>query len=338
MSRQVTIKDVARHCGYSFKTVARVIARHPTVADEIRAKVFESIQELGYEPNIAARNLRGGTSYVIGLVYENPVADVQTGALRACEQAGYFLQIMPARKDAADLAANLVHVYRRQRLAGMLLTPPFSENSGLVKELIAEEVALALIISAREAPATNLPTAFVDDFHAACQVTRHLIDRGHRRIGFIWGDPVHGSSRERHAGYRQALLESGIKPDAALEVAGEYTFAAGLSGAQQLLGLRKRPTAIIGSNDEIAAGALVKCQMAGLKVPDDVAIAGFENSRFSQQAWPPITTASQPTELIAQCATELLLAQLATTARSASPPKLTPGFTPELLVRASTAG
>ena len=139
MSRQVTIKDVARHCGYSFKTVARVIARHPTVADEIRAKVFESIQELGYEPNIAARNLRGGTSYVIGLVYENPVADVQTGALRACEQAGYFLQIMPARKDAADLAANLVHVYRRQRLAGMLLTPPFSENSGLVKELIAEE-------------------------------------------------------------------------------------------------------------------------------------------------------------------------------------------------------
>lgn len=337
MAKHLTIKDVARHCGYSFKTVARVIAKNPTVAAEIREKVQQSIDALGYQPNISARNLRGETSYVIGLVYEHPLADIQAGSLEACRHAGYFLQIMPARQGAPDLLANLLDICRRQRMAGLLLTPPFSENERLVEELHDNGVMVARIISAREAPDSPHPTAYVDDFHGACQIAVHLITRGHRRIGFIWGDPSHASSQERYAGFRHALKERGLEHDPKLDAPGEYTFAAGLAGARRLLALATRPTAIIGSNDEIAAGALVGCQMAGLGVPDDVAIAGFENSRFSQQAWPPITTASQPTELIAQCAVELLIAHLAVGAKTHGGP-LSRGFIPELLTRGSTGG
>lgn len=336
MSKHVTIKDVAKHCGYSFKTVARVIAKNPTVAEAIREKVQKSIAELGYQPNISARNLRGETSYVVGLVYEHPLADIQAGALEACRKAGYFLQIMPARPGAPDLFESLLETCRRQRMAGLLLAPPFSENERLLEEFVANDIPVARIISARRAPDTAIPTAYVDDFHAACQLTDHLVERGHRRIGFIWGDPSHASSQERYAGFRHALRVKGVEHDPKLDVPGEYMFSAGLAGAQRLLAAANRPTAIIGSNDEIAAGALVGCQMAGLRVPDDVAVAGFENSRFSQQAWPPITTASQPTELIAQSATELLLAQLGSNTNGKRGAPSSRGFVPELLVRAST--
>lgn len=336
MSKRVTIKDVAKHCGYSFKTVARVIAKNPTVAEEIREKVERSIEELGYQPNISARNLRGGTSYVIGLVYENPLADIQAGALEACRKAGYFLQIMPAKHGAPNLRGELLESYQRQKMAGLLLTPPFSEDEALTDHLVKNGVAVTRIISARSAPESSLPTAYVDDFHAAHELTNHLLAKGHRRIGFIWGDPSHASTRERYAGFREALRVGGIEHDSALEVPGEYVFAAGLAGAQRLLAAQQPPTAIIGSNDEIAAGAVVACQMANLKVPEDVAVAGFENSRFSQQAWPPITTASQPTEFIAQSAIELLLAHLATNPGKKGKKPLSKGFNPELVVRAST--
>ena len=338
VGKRITIKDVAKHCGYSFKTVARVIAKNPTVADDIREKVQQSIDILGYQPNISARNLRGGTSYVIGLVYEHPLADIQAGALEVCKKAGYFLQIMPAKQGSPKLKQELLDTYQRQRMAGLLLTPPFSENQKLVDYLTANGAEVARIISARSTPKSSVPTAFVDDFHAAFDLTRHLIEMGHRRIGFIWGDPSHASSQERYAGYREALRQADANWDNSLETPGEYVFAAGIAGAKHLLEQKSPPTAIIGSNDEIAAGALVACQMAGLRIPQDVAIAGFENSRFSQQAWPPITTASQPTQFIAQSAIDLLLRRIAAGTAKKQSEQLSRGFTPELLIRASTAG
>ncbi len=332
--KSVTIKDVANHCGYSFKTVARVISNNPTVAIAIREKVQESIVALGYEPNVSARNLRGGRSFAIGLVYEQPLAEIQKGALSACQRMGYFLQIVPVDDAAGDLAAHLEGVYRKQRLAGLLLTPPFSESDRLVGYLQERKIPFSRIISARSAPSLKVPTVFVDDYHAAYQLAQHLVGCKHRRIGFIWGNPAHASSRERFAGFMAALVDNHIVLPPEYQVPGEYVFASGVAGARQLMALDCPPTAIVGSNDEIAAGALMGVQMSGQRVPNDVAIAGFENSRFSQQAWPQITTASQPTEQIAERATELLIETIEHIGRRDG--ELTRGFLPELLVREST--
>lgn len=332
--KRVTIKDVATHCGYSFKTVARVITNNPTVASGIRSKVQKSILELGYEPNIAARNLRGGRSFAIGLVYEQPLAEIQKGALSTCQRMGYFLQIVPVDDTVGDLALHLDGVFRKQRLAGLILTPPFSESDRLISDLQDLKIPFSRIISARSAPSIKVPTVFVDDYHAAYQLAQHLIECKHRRIGFIWGNPAHASSRERFAGFMAALADSQITLPPEYQIPGEYVFASGVDGARQLMALDSPPTAIVGSNDEIAAGALMGAQMSGRHVPNDVAIAGFENSRFSQQAWPQITTASQPTEQIAERATELLIDAVEHSGRHDS--ELTTGFLPELLVREST--
>lgn len=332
---RVTIKDVARHSGYSFKTVARVVNGVSNVDPKIQEKVKASITELGYEPNVAARNLRGRKSFVLGLVYENPVADIQKGVLSACRSAGFALQILPFEANDPDLAKALTDETQSSRLAGLILPPPFSESVKLLRYLKEHNVPVSRIISARGAPNEPGPCVYVDDFAAAYSICEHLIGLGHRDIAFIWGDPTHGSSCERFAGYSKALSDHGISPNSDWIVPGEYTFQSGRSAGQALLALEHRPSAIVASNDEIAAGALVAARMSGLAVPGDLAIAGFENSRFSEQSWPPITTAAQPTEEIARSATELLIRAIAHGAKSDRP--LARGFVPQLVVRDSTA-
>jgi len=158
------------------------------------------------------------------------------------------------------------------------------------------------------------------------------------RIGFLWGGSSHRSSGERYAGYEAALKDYGMTVDKHLVVQGDYTFDDGFRGARRLLALREPPTAIFGSNDEIAAGVLAAAKSAGMNVPYDLSIAGFEDSPFSRQSWPPLTTAKQATEDIARHAARLLIAQLRSDAYDDAPAPLhTQGFVPQLVVRGSTA-
>jgi LacI family transcriptional regulator len=333
MTRKVTIKDVARHCGFSFKTVARVVADVPTVNPEIREKVRAAIAELGYETNVVARNLRARASYTLGLVYDQAMADVQKGVLVACRAAGYGLQIVPVDRAAASVGDEIVSAAVRGRLAGLVLTPPLSESAEILALLKRHAIRYGIIVAGSEAAAGEAACVYVDDRRAAFDITGHLIDLGHRRIGFIWGDADHGSSQARYAGYRDALSSRQVGLDKELVAFGDYTFESGIRYGTRLLQQTPRPSALVGCNDEIAAGALIAARMLGLDVPRDVSIAGFEDSRFSRQAWPPITTARQPTERIAETATRLLIALLSGKDAAAVVPQ---GFIPELLVRAST--
>ncbi len=159
------------------------------------------------------------------------------------------------------------------------------------------------IISAAEDPRDGYPCVFVDDRDAAYAITEHLIQLGHQRIGFLWGGKAHRSSPERFKGYEQALKHYGIAIDKSLIVEGDYSFDDGFRGARKLFALKHPPTAIFGSNDEIAAGVLAAAKSANMNVPYDLSIAGFEDSPFSRQCWPALTTAKQATEEIARRAT-----------------------------------
>jgi LacI family transcriptional regulator len=340
--RRPTIKDVAERAKVSLKTVSRVINNEPSVMQGTRARVLRAIAELDYEPDPSARNLRSGTTFVIGLVYDNPnpyhIIGVQNGVLAACRETGFGLQIQPCDSTSPLLAEELAEFVQRSRLAGLVLTAPMSEREDLIAALTARGIALVRIIAATEDPGEGPPCVYVDDKDAAYEITEHLIQLGHQRIGFLMGGPAHRSSTERHAGYEQALKDYGITLDKHLVIPGDYTFDDGFRGARRLLALREPPTAIFGSNDEIAAGVLAAANSTGMNVPYDLSIAGFEDSPFSRQSWPPLTTAKQATEDIAKHAARLLIARLRQDAYDESPIAMhNQGFTPQLVVRGSTA-
>ncbi len=330
-----TIRDVARQAKVSLKTVSRVINREHSVRDETRQRVLRAIEALDYRPDLSARSLRSAKAYAIGLVYDNPnpyyVIAMQQGVLAACREMGFGLQIHPCDSKHPRLAEELRDLAHRSRLAGLVLAPPMSERNPLLHELMGFGVPLVRIISASEDPHDEFPCVFVDDRDAAYSITAYLIQLGHVRIGFLWGGRQHRSSPERYKGYEKALQDYGIPLLEELVLEGDYSFDDGFRGARHLLGLAEPPTAIFGSNDEIAAGVLAAARAAGLHVPYDLSVAGFEDSPFSRHSWPSLTTSRQRTELIAERATRQLIAVLR------GEPSKNEGFSPELVVRGSTA-
>ncbi|MDE2408102.1 MAG: LacI family DNA-binding transcriptional regulator [Xanthomonadaceae bacterium] len=336
--RKPTIKDVAARAQVSLKTVSRVINDEAGVHARTRDKVQHAIAALGYQPDPSARSLRSAQSYALGLLYDNPnpyyVIAMQNGVLSVCRETGYGLQIHPCDSTSPRLAEEIVQLVRNARLAGIVLAPPMSENQALVDALLAHDIPLVRIVSAAADPQGGGACVFVDDRDAAYAIVEHLIQLGHQRIGFLWGGKSHGSSWERHQGYVDALRDYGIAADPELVVEGDYAFDDGFRGARKLLQLPQRPTAIFGSNDEIAAGVLAAARSGGLNVPYDLSIAGFEDSPFSKQSWPALTTARQATEDIARHAARRLLAGIRGQVDASTPNQ---GFSPELVVRGSTA-
>lgn len=334
-----TIKHVAARAGVSLKTVSRVLNAESSVHSETRAKVERAIFELRYEPNPSARSLRNAQSYALGLAYDNPnpyyVIALQSGMLAACHEAGYGLQIHPCNGNSPTLASELIDLVRRTRLAGLVLAPPMSEQQNLLAELDRNSIRHVGIVSAVRDPSESGPCVYIDDRDAAYEITEHLIQLGHQRIGFLWGGKKHRSSTERYQGYIDAMQHYEIVIDDSLIVDGDYAFDDGFRGARKLFALDQRPTAIFASNDEIAAGVLAAAKTCGLEVPYDLSIAGFEDSPFSRQCWPALTTAKQGMEDIARAAARRLLFEIKRRDDSA-PATANEGFSPTLVVRGST--
>lgn len=337
----VTINDVAKHAGVSMKTVSRVINNEPSVKKATYDKVMASVQALAYQPNHAARNLAGTRSYTIGFVYDNPnayyVIDMQNGILSECRRQGYELLIHPCNHKSKSIVDELKALIFHSRIAGLVLTPPFSEMPSVVKALDEMDVEFVRIVSGTERGKHAQTCIFVDDHAAAYALTQHLIENGHRQIGFLCGGMEHRSSVERLEGYRAALKDNAISEDPSLVLEGEYSFDSGVKGAKKLLARKDRPTAIFASNDEMAAGALFAARLMNFAIPDQLSIVGFEDSPFSRQTWPQLTTAHQPNKMIAQHATALLISRIRQHQPSDSKEKfMNRSFIPELLVRDSS--
>lgn len=339
---KTTIKDVARLAGVSFKTVSRVINHEPSVKPETVEKVNQAIAQLNYQPNTAARNLAGTSTYAIGYVYDNPnayyIINMQNGILNECQARGYELIIHPCHANSATLTDELVRMSKRSQLAGLVLSPPMSEMASVMDVLDELEIPYVRIVSGSATKRNHRPCVFVHDRDASRNIVEHLVLQGHKRIGFISGDHGHRSTEERKLGYREALANHGIAFDSDLEVDGTYSFDSGVKGFKQLMASKQPPTAIFACNDEIASGSLFAARLNGVDVPSDLAIAGFENSPFSLQTWPKLTTAAQPTGEIASQAAASLIEEIQ--ARRAGKPMPSQvkhkHFYPELVIREST--
>ena len=338
---KVTIKDVAELAGVSFKTVSRVVNDEVGVKSSMREKVQSAIKQLNYQPNLTARRLRGKSS-IIGFIYNNPnsnyVITMLHGILATARENSYELVVHPCdtTSDAKQIVEEILALISRSMLSGLVLTPPISENPTIIKMLDDAGVKFSRIVSGSKPPKDVERTIYIDDRKAAYQITEHLIRQNHSRICFLNGDPEHLSSGERLEGYKAALVDNGIAVSPELILEGHYSFESGMARAQKLMALATMPTAVFACNDEIAAGALFAARMQGIKVPDQLSVVGFEDSPFSRQTWPSLTTAKQPNDKIAGHATEILIHMLESDADKPTD-FLSHGYLPEILVRESSA-
>lgn len=333
---KATINDVAKQAGVSIKTVSRVMNNEPSVREPTREKVMAAVAELHYQPNLAARNLAGSKAYSIGFVYDNPnayyIIDMQNGILSACKKQGFELVIHPCDATHPNTIEEITTMVKTSRMSGLVLTPPFSEMPDFVEQIKKLDVNVVRIMSGDVEPDDSTPCVMINDHKAAYSITQHLIDLGHKKIAFIAGGKEHKSSIERLNGYKQALLDNNIAVDTRFIIEGEYSFESGVDGAKQLMEQDDRATAIFSCNDEIAAGALFAARLMNIDIPTQLSIAGFENSPFSRQTWPKLTTADQPNQLIAENAANLLIAHT----RKLNTQSFIRQYTPELVVRDST--
>jgi LacI family transcriptional regulator len=306
----VTIDDVAKAAGVSSKTVSRVLNEEKYVAAATRAKVDRAVAALGFRPSFAARALAGRKSFQIALLTDNPspyyAQNIQAGVRARCQESGYRMIAQPVDSGAADLLEEILGLIDQAQLDGVILTPPLTENGAVRQALNDRGLPFVMTAPARLDP--TIASAFIDNAQAAQDMTRHLIEAGHRRIGFVAGDPRYAASARRREGYEAALAEAGLALDPELVQSGQYTFASGSEAAETLLGLQNPPTAIFASSDDMAAGVLATAHRLGIKVPSALSVAGFDDTDFAPVVWPPLTTIRQPVRDLGYAAADLLLA------------------------------
>jgi LacI family transcriptional regulator len=331
--KRATINDIARLAGVSKKTVSRVINQSPFVRDETRERIEAVIAEWGYAPDPQARGLAFRRSFLIGMIYDNPnpqyVVNMQLGLLDGMRGSGFELVVHPCNRASPTFLTDIRSFVERQKLYGVVLPPSVSEDERVAKLL--NEIGCAYIrIASVE---LDKPEHMIvgHDRMGGEVMGQHLVDLGHTLIGFISGLPNFRSSHERKGGLEDALQKAGValKPDYVVQ--GAYTFESGLACGEALLAMEPRPTAIFCGNDEMAAGALQAARRAGLKVPEDLTVVGFDDFQIAQAVWPPLTTIHIPTREVGRIAAEKLIGRESREARD-------PASTiPYLVLRESSA-
>jgi LacI family transcriptional regulator len=307
-----TIEDVARAAGVSAMTVSRVINGGKNVRESTRHAVLEAVGKLNYSPNTAARSLAAGEATHIGLLYANPSAAYLSqfliGALQAARRAGAHLVLESCESEDADEQAEATRRFATSDVQGVVLPPPLSEFQPILAELAA--IGIPVVTVARGMPQEDSLNVRIDDYAAAVEMTRHLLDLGHRNIGFIKGHPNIAASHDRARGFADALREYGVDPDRAPMEQGYFTYRSGLVASERLLSLPEPPTAIFASNDDMAAATVSVAHRRGLVVPGDLSVVGFDDTALATSVWPELTTVKQPISAMAETAVELLLADL----------------------------
>lgn len=333
--RAATIHDVAAAAGVSARTVSRVINRSPKVGAETRRAIEAVIGQLGFSPSSRARGLSAGRSYLIGVVQDDPNAHVigiiQRGIVEAAREPGYELIVHPADMGDADLLANISDFVAKSRVDGLILLPPISERADVAQAL--GKMGLPFVGMAA-VPVSGYGWSLVSDERAAAaKVGTHLAKLGHRRIAIVTGPRDYQSSREREAGFREALAAQGIGLTDDYVVEGDYGFASGVAAAERLLRLDQPPTAVFACNDVMAAGVMKVAHLQGVSVPGTLSVAGFDDSDVAVMLTPDLTTIRRPLLDNARRATVELIRQIEGRAAAADGRKAMPL---ELVVRGST--
>jgi LacI family transcriptional regulator len=303
---KVTIEDVAAAAGVSRQTISRVINNGPNVKPAVRQRVEAVIEQLGYVPNLSARRMGGGRSFLIlsindrARTFENWVSgrgndwvdQMLYGGMSECALHNYHIVLELIDTDSSSTIPQISRAVGSLRPDGVILTPPHCDNAELVAWFDRQSIPCARV-GHREGGA--YVDVFMDDAGAMREVTQHLLELGHRRIGFLAGPTAYGPSQQRRAAFRQTLAEAGL-PEAAGPVGdGNFYFDKAVNVLDAMFAAPEPPTAIIADNDKMAFAALHVAADKGLKVPDDLSVISFEDTPGVRFSVPPLTAIRQPT-------------------------------------------
>ncbi|WP_103353513.1 LacI family DNA-binding transcriptional regulator [Amycolatopsis sp. CA-128772] len=326
----VGIKDVAKRAGVSIGTVSNVVNRPHVVAAATRSRVLSVIEELGYVRDESARQLRAGRSRVLGLLVldlGNPFfVDVARGAEQAAHAEG--LNVITGNSgQRSELEASYLAMFAEQRVRGVLLSPVATSGEAL---RTFRRTGTPYVFVDRKVPASEASSVSVDDVAGGALAGRHLLETGHRRIAFVNGPAFLTQCRDREQGLRTAMAGSPAELTV-LEAIG-LDVTSGRDAGARLLGMSPRPTAVFCANDLLALGVLQAMVGAGVRVPEEMAIVGYDDIEFAGAAAVPLTSVRQPARRLGRTAAELLLAETS----DPKPERQAVVFTPELVVREST--
>jgi DNA-binding LacI/PurR family transcriptional regulator len=308
----VSIKDIAQAANVTPGTVSRALRDSPRVNPETKKRIQQLADDMGYTPDARARSLVMGRTQTIGVVVTT-ITDPFIGTMvQMIESAAYeqgYTVVLVSSNDIPEREIEAVQMLQSRRVDGVIVAS--SRVGALYQERLDQlRVPVVLINSLAEHSGQYTISVSVDNQHGGYQATNHLIQKGHRRIAYVTAPADRNDSMERMAGYRNALAEAGIAYDPSLVVQGTGRAGGGKRALPVLLSLDDAPSAVFCYNDMTAIGLMSAACDAGLSVPHDLAVVGFDDIAFAQLAHPSLTTIAQPVDRLGRGAVEIVLAFL----------------------------
>lgn len=336
MNKNVTIKDIANILGIHHSTVARALRNHPDVNPDTKKLILDRARELNYQPNLFASNFRKSQSNIIGVVVpeirHDFFASIISEINKAADKIGYLVMICESNENIEQERKN-VSALIQNRVAGVIACiSQFTESGEAFQRII--DARIPLVFFDRICPEMPVNKVMINFYQGAFLVVEHLIQQGYRYIAHIGGPVQVLGAMERRRGYLDALARYGLSIDERFIIHGSFFPESGIFAAQRLLALSDKMDAIFAVNDEVAIGAMIRVKENGLKIPDDIAIAGFDNDKISGYIDPPLTTIDIQRNIVGQKSIELLVRQLHLTENGDGTIEET--IEPRLVIRAST--
>lgn len=332
-SRTITIKDVAREAEVSVATVSRALNGHDNVAEPVRKLVLETASRLRYQPHAAARSLSSRRTQTVGVVLPDLYGEFFSELIRGIDQV--------ARAHRQHLLVSSYHGHpeeqgaalraMRGRVDGLLVLSPYADRPGFLTDNLPDSLPAVLINT--QLPESGYPTLSIDNYRGATAMVEHLVESGHKRIAFIGGPADNFDARERARGYRDALARLSPK-QSPWELPGDFDEASGYEAGRQVLEAEVRPDAVFAANDMMALGCLYAFNQAGVRVPEDIALAGFDDIPLARFVHPPLTTMRVNIAELGGMAMRRLLQAIESGSDAAASQLLTP----ELIARDSSMG
>jgi LacI family transcriptional regulator len=328
--RNPTLAEIAKIAGVSLMTASRAVNNQPGVSDDKRQEILRIADDLGYVANRVAQRLTGGRSHVIGVIAQLHTlftSDLVLG-IGSAGRASNYEMLVYSLADADNRPPGAIIELLRQIVDGLIVILPF--QSDYLATLSEANLPIVTIDEGYDLP---FPKIMADNYQGARLAIEHLADLGHRRIGFISGNEGLASARDRARAFYDMQAQLGLDRDPALVAPGNFMQQGGFSAATSLMRLSNPPTAIFAANDISAVGALAAMRDAGMEVPGDISLVGFDDVSIAGQVYPKLTTVRQPLTQMARAAVNTLLAMIS----GLEPPAEKIILPTELVIRQSTA-
>ncbi|MDQ0856582.1 LacI family DNA-binding transcriptional regulator [Bacillus sp. V2I10] len=328
---KLTIYDVAEKAGVSISTVSKVLNNTGSLAAKTRKKVKETMQELNYQPSVAASVKK--RIQMIGLLIPNIANPFMAEVARSIEnhlkRHGYSLMVYSTDNDLKN-EVEYISILKQKYTDGIIVATGLKKEK-VIKDLIKTDLPIALL--SRDVPSLAIDTVLVDDYLGGYEATNYLISLGHKKIAMITEDTTFSNLRARVQGYKKALEGAGLNYDESLVLTNNTSLDEGKKSTLTLLKKSSPPTAVFASTEFLAIGALQGAHELNVKVPDELSIVGFDDTVLSAICEPPLTTIAQPIEEMGKKVVELLIEEIAKKKES----KQRVVLSPKLIVRNSTA-